>query len=188
MKKILSILLVTIVTCLCCFAADYPRWKAQPIYVYIPEDAGQTTRLMRQAFDTWQNNSRGTVRFRYVKKPTDSNIEVEFPDFASNSCHNINAVGCTYSTFTDGGRYLSKAYVTIGMKEYKYTYENSRRVRTLVNRPTENIYGAMLHEIGHALGFLEHASDYTSIMYPTDLKTQQYLTKEDLNKLYQKYH
>ena len=188
MKKILSLSFIIIGTCLCCFAADYPRWKAQPIYVYIPDDAGQIASLMKQAFDTWQNNSRGTVRFRYVKKAADSNIEVEFPDFASNSCNNVNAVGCTETTYTEGGRYLSKAYVTIGMKEYQYKYVNHSRVRTLVNRPTENIYGVMLHEIGHALGFLEHASDVTSIMYPADLKTQQYLTRDDLDKLYKKYH
>ena len=56
-----------------------------------------------------------------------------------------------------------------------------------VYRPVNNIYGVMLHEIGHSLG-LGHSTDNQSIMYPIDLPTLQYLTKTDLDLLYKKYH
>lgn len=87
---------------------------------------------------------------------------------------------------TRGGQYY-KAYVTIGTKQYKRTYENGRLTRALVTRPKDNIYGVMLHEAGHAIGF-GHSDSSNSIMYPYDLPTMQYLTDEDMRLLYNKYH
>ena len=64
-------------------------------------------------------------------------------DFVAN-CNDVHAVGCT-EMMTRGGQYY-KAYVTIGTKQYKRTYENGRLTRALVTRPKDNIYGVMLHE------------------------------------------
>ena len=182
MKKFLVIILMLLTTSLCVFSLERPRWVGQPIYVYIPQ-YGNMSVLMRQAFMTWQNTSKSLVRFKFVEKPSNANIIVEFVDFVAN-CNDANAVGCTEMS-TRAGEYY-KAYVTIGTKEYQRSYEGGYS-RKIITRPKNHIYGVMLHEAGHAIG-LSHSASKNSIMYPYDLDSMQYLTKEDMRLLYNKYH
>ena len=181
MKKFFT-LLVLIITTVCCVAIENPRWISQPINVYIPEYGNMST-LMKQAFSSWEKESNALVRFKFVPSPQNANIEVEFVDFVSN-CNDANAVGCT-EMMTRNGRY-QKAYVTIGTKEYVRSYQGGYS-RKIVTRTKDHIYGVMLHEAGHAIG-LGHSGNSGSIMYPYDLDSMQYLTKEDMQLLYNKYH
>lgn len=183
MRKIFLSFFILIIITLGCLSAERPRWVGLPIYVYIPE-YGKMSSLMRQAFNEWERQSRGLVRFKFADRPSNANIEVEFVDFVAN-CHDIRAVGCT-EMMTRAGQYY-KAYVTIGTKEYIRKIENRKYVRMLVERPKEHIYGVMLHEAGHAIG-LGHSANPKSIMYPQDLDSMQYLTETDLQLLYNKYH
>lgn len=182
MKKILLLFLLIAATAVT-FAAERPRWVGLPITVYIPQ-YGNYSALMKQAFLAWQNDSRSLVRFEFLSKPTYANIEVEFVDFVAN-CGDANAVGCT-ETSTYGGNY-KKAYVTIGTKEYQRIRNGSNYSRKIVDRTRDHIYGVMLHEAGHAIG-LGHSQNKGSIMYPYDLDDMQYLTKDDMQLLYNKYH
>lgn len=182
MKKYL-LLIVLIISTLACVALEKPRWVGQPIYVYVPE-YGNMSVLMKQAFTAWQTKSNNLVRFKFVNNPNNANIEVEFVDFVAN-CNSDHAVGCTEMS-TRGGQYY-KAYVTIATKEYQRTMEDGKYTRKIVTRTKNHIYGVMLHEAGHAIG-LGHSESSGSIMYPYDLDSMQYLTKNDMNLLYAKYH
>ena len=110
--------------------------------------------------------------------------EVEFVDFVTN-CNTQHSVGCTH-TVTRGKNYVA-ALVTIGTKAKTNINHNGEIIEHIGYRNPSNIYGVMLHEVGHALG-LKHSDNPSNIMYPYDLETLQYLTEDDLKLLYNKYY
>lgn len=183
MKRFLTILLLLFSTTIV-FSAEFPRWVSQPIYVYIPQ-YGNYTPLMKKAFSSWEQLAKSLVRFKYVNNPEDAQIQVEFVDFVTNCSNHGHAVGCTQLAVR--GKNYYKSVVTIGTKEYAKVYNGAVFTSKLQYRQKKNIYGVMLHEVGHALG-LGHSDNGKSIMYPYDLPTMQYLTNEDLRLLFNKYH
>ena len=184
MKRFCVILFALLALTLGCISAESDRWLSMPIYVYIAPYGNYST-YMQKAFLSWETKSKGIVRFKFVSRPENANIEVEFTDFVTN-CNSNHAVGCTQWFLGKRGHY-SKAFITIGTKQYSYERRGSNISRKIIERPFDNIYGVMLHEAGHAIG-LEHSQSSESIMYPVDLPTIQYLTNEDLKLLYNKYH
>lgn len=182
MKKLI-ILFMLFLTASGVLAYEHPRWVAQPIYVYIPE-YGEFSGWMKQAFDTWEQNSQELIRFKYVSSPSNANIRVDFVDFVTN-CNSKHSVGCTHTV--KRGKNYAAALITIGTKAKNKINQNGQIYEHIGNRNPSNIYGVMLHEVGHALG-LNHSENPESIMFPYDLQTLQYLTEEDLRLLYNKYY
>lgn len=173
LKKLITICLMLIITTLISFAAEKPRWIAQPVYVYIPKQ-GNISNYMQNAFKEWEIKSGELIRFKFVDKPSNANIQVNFVDHITN-CNSPLAVGCARMQLR-GGHYYNCQLDIAMQKKFEEGY-----------RPIANIYGVMLHEIGHAIG-LGHSQSSNSIMYPYDLPTLQYLTKDDINLIYKKYH
>ena len=173
-KKVLISFLVCLSISTAVISAEKPRWVAQPVTVFVPE-YGKYTVLMKKAFMEWEQKSNRLIRFKFVNKPSNANITVNFVDHVD-TCNSDLSVGCAKMQERAGVYFKSELDIAMKIRGNDNVY-----------RPIGNIYGVMLHESGHAIG-LDHSSNPNSIMYPYDLTTLQYLTNDDLELIYKKYH
>ncbi len=170
LKKILSIFLIILGIAVIFSGSakaatiDAPHWQKSPIDVYIPEDTRQGA--MRRAFERWQNNSFGKLKFNFVEHgPAD--IDVVFTDKVDGSDSPIASYNVTIQ-----GMKIVKAEIQIAtqgseIKKYSKNY----------------IFTTMLHEVGHALGMQHNARKKSSIMYTPVNETQE-LMQIDIRALY----
>ena len=134
MKKFIVLIFLLIFSSVV-FAYEYPRWVSQPINVYIP-DVPYFADLMERAFDEWEIASDDLVRFKYVNRPLEADITVQFVDFVTN-CSSNHAVGCTHMT-TRGKNYY-KSLITIATKESKVRLNSGIFEQTDSKRHVDNI-------------------------------------------------
>lgn len=188
MKKIFLLLFILSFTILSVFALSEPRWDKRPIKVYIPGNSYKS-QWMKSAFQEWQTKTYSAVWFTFLgdNRKNEADISVYFVDMVH--CNNPMAVGCAHTSIKNG--FYVHTDLEIGSK---YVIELkgddgtvAKKTMTLDNGA---LYGIMLHEIGHAIGILEHSNDPKSVMFSYtlhDYNIAQHLTKEDLRLVYKTY-
>lgn len=175
MRKILAVFLTAFILLLQCsaaFAADTIRWRnPKRINVYIPQH--QRTLMMKHSLEEWTRKTNKKIIFYYVDYPSRADIEIQFVDKIGNVAGADRAIGVTQTKYA--GRYFIKSTIQIAMR--------SPENRKLGD---DAVYTVMLHEVGHAIGLLEHSPDKLSIMHPTEDDRQE-IAKSDLERLKKLY-
>ena len=129
--------------------------------------------MMKRAFQDWQTRSGNTVRFTFVQKTNQANITVYFVQKINYVKQKEgNKIGLTYQTYR-GNTMLSAKIQIAASAQGSY--------RTLRQ---DEVYTAMLHEIGHAIG-LGHSSNPKSVMYYAAGVNQ--ITNDDIKTLKKEY-
>ena len=148
------------------------RWQyPNAIKTYIPPNHKRTI-MMKHAFAEWSRVTKNKVVFKYVNNPNVAQVVVRFVETIPNADREI---GLTRTQILSGNRIIS-AEILIAEKAV-----GSRRV--LGN---DSVYTVMLHEIGHAIGILEHSKNPESIMFPSEDDIQEIL-QSDLKTLAEIY-
>ena len=191
MKKIFALLIVFFLAGTSVFSATLPRWNKRPIKVYIPSDNAYKYSLMKAAFQEWQDKTYSAVWFTFIgdNRKNEADITVNFVDIVT-TCNNPAAIGCTRYYVHPQTKFYTKSVIDIGSRSlHELQGDDGTIARKTVPIPSDQMYGVMLHEIGHAIG-LEHSNNVNSLMYKYslyDLKIPQHLTDDDLRLLYKTY-
>ncbi len=185
MKKLLilfCLILINICVPLNNASAENVRWQnPQMIYTYVPSGYRHSA-LMKEAFAYWSRITKNKIIFKYVNNKDKAQIKVRFVKDTSSIAQLENALGITHYKAqrickSDSCKtYLIQANIDIA--------NNTPGGGVLVK---DRVYGIMIHEIGHAIGLVEHSQDKKSLMYPYKISRNQTITQEDLNELAKLY-
>ncbi len=152
------------------------KWKnPRQLKVRIEGKIGKEN-IFKQAFQLW-DNTVGEISFIYVSSAQDANITCKFIDSFPD-----NKAGVTHINYVqdaDGKTYLNKADIEIALHILGHTGV----------MPDANILAVTLHEIGHALGIVDHSANKNDIMYPSTatFKTTN-ISRRDINTVKKIYN
>lgn len=135
------------------------------IKTYIPEH--ERSLMMQHAFRRWSKVTDNKIIFQYVKSPKNADIKVYFVNVIPNADREI---GLTRMTSYYNGKLVGAEI---------YIAEKTASGRQLGK---DSIFTVMIHEIGHAIGIVNHSSDPLSIMYPVENDVQE-IRKSDIDVL-----
>jgi len=144
------------------------RWVKTPIRVWIQHTDNNAN--LRNAFYTWQTALYPTVSFEMVGKKEDANLIVLFGDPPS-VCSSNDAIGCTLPYFyASNHSWIGKAEIYI-----------TRFTRYGTRLSDNDIYGVLVHEIGHAIGIMGHSRNQSDVMYPSSDNYNLRPTRRDVS-------
>ncbi len=178
MKKILIIFLMVfmfLISGVVVFAANSYWVNPRSIRTYIEPNSKKE--LMKQAFAKWSIVTHDKIIFKYVSSPENAQIRVKFVKDASRAGLE-QAIGVTHSQRNMATGELVFAQIDIA----DHVPGSAGKLM-----PKDRIYRAMVHEIGHAIGLLDHSTDRASIMYPAAISRNQAIIQSDLNALAKAY-
>lgn len=174
MRKVI-VLLFLIVFCLTTFVgsafAGQKRWSnPKRIKTYI-QPGLERSQMMKRAFAEWSRLTKNNIVFYYVDSAKKADIDVIFVDILSGPNGRAGLTRCIYSI--DGEMVHATIWIPAKTSDGK-----------ILSR--DEVYTSMLHEIGHAMGIVEHPKNPHNIMYPL-IDSKREISKYDLGELYRIY-
>lgn len=145
------------------------RWVRMPIRVWIQHTDNNAN--LKNAFYTWQNALYPTVSFEMVNRKEDAQLTVVFGNPPS-KCSMDNAIGCalTYS-YSSNHSLIPKAEIYL-----------ARFAKSGKRLSDNDVYGVLVHEIGHAIGITGgHSKNKSDVMYPSSDNYNLRPTRRDIN-------
>lgn len=162
-------------------AVGRERWPAerQPVKVYIEDGSNvpnykpEFLKILKQSFTDWQAASGDRVKFAFVSKKDDADIDARWVNDPSEMENSAEAGLC--KTIIDG-QGLKTAHITIGLFKVEY-----------IEPTPDSVRATCLHEVGHACGLMGHSQNPADIMYLDVVKKTSTLSardKETIRKFY----
>ncbi len=149
------------------------RWEdPQHLKVYI-QPGLERSEMMKRAFAEWSRLTKNKVVFYYVDSLEKADIDVVFVDRLATNFG--RAIGLTDCKYYQSNNHMFHAQIIIPAKA-----TNGRPLTR------DDVYTSMLHEIGHAIGIVQHSTNPNNIMYPF-IDAKREITKYDLAELYRIY-
>ncbi len=146
------------------------RWIKTPVRVWIQHTNNNAN--LKSAFYTWQNALYPTIAFEMVNRQEDANIIVLFGNPPA-KCSSQDAVGCTLTYgYTSNMKWIGKSEIYI-----------TRFTRYGQRLSDNDIYGVLVHEIGHAIGIAGHSKNKNDVMYPSTDNYNLRPTRRDINTI-----
>lgn len=150
------------------------RWQFMPVRVYIAD--GPFKDIVKTAFKTWENGSKGILSFTYTTNRENAQIEVIFKSKLENASTKKSYISGLTKPYYKGSN-LVKAEITL-----LSTNPNSQQQLS-----KENVYATALHEIGHAVGIKGHSQNPSDIMYASGAGFKKTLSLRDYNTIKKVY-
>lgn len=170
MKKFLTLFFAVVVYVLsfagCAYAIQGKWFNPQYLKAYI-QPGNKRTVQMKHAFTEWSQLTQNKFIFYFVDEPQKAQIEVNFVKSIPNADREI---GLTKTSMLATGK-MVHAQILI-----------AERTAGGMSLGDDAVYTVMLHEIGHAMGILDHSKDPLSIMYPSENDDQE-IAKSDIQTL-----
>lgn len=144
-------------------AGKLERWNPRsfPLNVYIQAGAevpAEYIQEVRNAFSTWENSTKGFVKFVYTNNPHSAHYKCVFPSNLKNrNCDDSGMGTAAYQYFT----YDSSGNIKNSVVEFSVYMCDGK-----TKWPAEIFYSTALHEIGHGLGLRGHSTNPEDLMYP----------------------
>ena len=115
----------------------------------VPNFRTKFEEILRQSFQSWETNSNSKIKFKYVTEPP-ADITCQFVANLPNEKPEVAGI----TNYQTSPHHMDSAVISL---------KTSSRI---VHLTDDMMHAICLHEIGHALGLVNHSLDPHDVMYP----------------------